>query len=414
MAGVGTLNWALFGQTAPATWASVAISANTGTSPVPWDVETYDPGNWHTSGAPPRITVPATVTFARQSINFALAANGPGGGFMNGATYRGVPDESDPGNINMFGAIVATPGGGTDYFEAIHTPTVNTSTATWMTVEKIDATLKRALVFNSTGQALTGGVSLNASWDSEVYDTDGFHDPGVNPSRLSVPVGVNLVRLIANTQVNGTVDVTGQLLKNGALFTGAFSKDTGGVTRNTSNFVSPILEVVGGTDYFELQITVATNQTLDAGDRTWFAIEEVPATVKRALCIRSANQGISANTPVAIIWDGADVYDTDSIHDPVTNNTRMTVPAGVTEARIFSNFRSPNLSATVTLEVRKNGAVVQGEGKASSSTSGSDATGFGSSWMQCAPGDYFEVWLTSTTGFTLGALGQTWACFEGR
>lgn len=47
-------------------------------------------------------------------------------------------------------------------------------------------------------------------------------------------------------------------------------------------------------------------------------------------------------TAAAIAWDGADEYDTDNIHNPASNNTRLSVPSGVTlvelRAGLFMNL----------------------------------------------------------------------------
>lgn len=41
---------------------------------------------------------------------------------------------------------------------------------------------------------------------------------------------------------------------------------------------------------------------------------------------RTANQTISNNTTTAVQFSAADSYDTGSMHDPASNNTRVTVP----------------------------------------------------------------------------------------
>jgi hypothetical protein len=44
--------------------------------------------------------------------------------------------------------------------------------------------------------------------------------------------------------------------------------------------------------------------------------------------VRSAVQSLTNNTNTAIAFNATDEYDTNAIHDPATNNTRLTVPAG--------------------------------------------------------------------------------------
>lgn len=49
----------------------------------------------------------------------------------------------------------------------------------------------RVKVYNSTGQTIASGAPSNtadtlATWDTDVYDTDGMHNPASNASRLNV------------------------------------------------------------------------------------------------------------------------------------------------------------------------------------------------------------------------------------
>jgi len=53
---------------------------------------------------------------------------------------------------------------------------------------------------------------------------------------------------------------------------------------------------------------------------------------------QSLSQSLSTGTPANIAFDQED-YDTDTIHDNATNNTRLTVPSGVTKVRISYNVQ---------------------------------------------------------------------------
>jgi hypothetical protein len=44
--------------------------------------------------------------------------------------------------------------------------------------------------------------------------------------------------------------------------------------------------------------------------------------------LTTGSQGIIAGASLSVAFAGTDEFDTDSIHDTVTNNTRLTVPAG--------------------------------------------------------------------------------------
>ena len=59
-------------------------------------------------------------------------------------------------------------------------------------------TTKGCLLSNTTNQAITTATGTNLSFDTEVYDTDGFHSPSVNPSRITIPAGVSKIKLHFN------------------------------------------------------------------------------------------------------------------------------------------------------------------------------------------------------------------------
>lgn len=46
------------------------------------------------------------------------------------------------------------------------------------------------MVYNSAAITLTTGVAAFAAFDSELFDSDGFHEGVTNPSRLTVPTGL--------------------------------------------------------------------------------------------------------------------------------------------------------------------------------------------------------------------------------
>lgn len=127
-----------------------------------------------------------------------------------------------------------------------------------------------------TAQNFTAATAI--AWDQEAYDTDAFHDNVTNNSRMTIPAGVNYVKLLACLTLAGiTADMYGQLIirKNGsASYDGRASVviESGLVTPSIS-VVSPVLAVVAG-DYFEVFLLVETDTTVDiTAVSSWFAIE---------------------------------------------------------------------------------------------------------------------------------------------
>lgn len=69
----------------------------------------------------------------------------------------------------------------------------------------------------STGTTFGGAAE---EWDTEIYDTNGFHEGVTNPSRITIPSGVTKVRLVAHIESGTTIDnvatITAKFQKNGS------------------------------------------------------------------------------------------------------------------------------------------------------------------------------------------------------
>jgi len=72
---------------------------------------------------------------------------------------------------------------------------------------------------------------------------------------------------------------------------------------------------------------------------------------------KSASQSISNNTGTVITWD-SELYDTDSMHDNVTNNERITINTAGKYSALFVTEWEGNGSGTRVLTIRKNGSDV--------------------------------------------------------
>lgn len=81
-------------------------------------------------------------------------------------------------------------------------------------------------------------------------------------------------------------------------------------------------------------------------------------TFRGALVKKSTNQ-TTANysAGVAVAWD-AEAYDTDTIHDNSTNNTRLTVPSGVSYVRLKAqaNLDLVTAGSDTYYQITKNGS----------------------------------------------------------
>lgn len=130
-----------------------------------------------------------------------------------------------------------------------------------------------------TAQDLRTGPMV--AWDQETYDTDAFHDNVTNNSRLTIPVGVTMVRLLCSIfLVNNTIDTYANvvIIKNGNVsnYDGhAANLNESGLTSVNTQAFTPVIPVIAG-DYFEVSALVESDTSVDfVAARSWFAIEVI-------------------------------------------------------------------------------------------------------------------------------------------
>lgn len=121
-----------------------------------------------------------------------------------------------------------------------------------------------------------------------------------------------------------------------------------------------------------------------------------------ASAVASSNQTISNATETAINFDGTDLFDTDAYHNPSSNNSRMTIPAG--KAGKYAVYGRINIDTTSTtgrriLEVYKNG--VQVPYLNIEVTPLSDQTILTAGIISLAESDYIELYFYQTSGISL-------------
>lgn len=262
-----------------------------------WDAETYDVGGWHDTGSnTSRLTVPSGVTHVRlmgQVTISSIAANTVVYLLVsssNGATTLPIigPRVLNGGDYQVqlqSGPLAVTAG---DYFEMTlftvgdASVTIN-STLSFFSIEAIE-NFSGALVKKAATQT-TADYSAGAvvTWDTEVLDVGGWHDTGSNTSRLTVPSGVNYVRVTANVTISlltANADAYFMIIKNG---------DTNAATRyvnmpvaieDTSqtdarcNLCSGPLAVTAG-DYFEVYLIMTGDSSVSLLDNSYFSIEKL-------------------------------------------------------------------------------------------------------------------------------------------
>jgi hypothetical protein len=246
---------------------------------------------------------------------------------------------------------------------------------------------------------------------TDSYDTDGFHDPVTNNSRMTIPAGLGGKYLITasvtwDTSTAGALRST-IIFKNGAI-AGSFSRTA--PASYAAQSVSDILDLIPG-DYIEIQVNQdsGSNRTLSGSVvPLWFAIAKLDSgRVGQGIGCRvynSATQSIPDSAATALTFD-TEVFDTDGFHSTSVNTSRMTIPAGLGGKYFLLGTYEPTANGTGRrdLMLRVNGATeiarLRGIGNAS-------YAGFSqvSTIYDLAAGDYVEVTVLQDSG---GALNST-------
>jgi len=145
------------------------------------------------------------------------------------------------------------------------------------------------------------------------------------------------------------------------------------------------------------------------------------ASVSGAKAFGSGNQSIATGSSLKVVALNSEAFDTDTVHDNVTNNSRLTVPTGITRVRLSGYVKwAPNGSSFRRLKVRKNGAV----GTIDDDQAGFEPDIFTSAANASVPDlgvtidtgiiravatDYFELQVSQESGVSLNLLaGDYW------
>ncbi|MBO6827469.1 MAG: hypothetical protein JJ879_14790 [Sneathiella sp.] len=138
------------------------------------------------------------------------------------------------------------------------------------------ATFSGALTALDAETPLTAGAVTTLTWQAGAYDTDSFFD-GANPSRLTIPSGVNYVTLRAQVRWDSAGDDMRQALifKNGSTAYPGYPYDIRiQDDADLSILSSPVIPVSSG-DYFEVVVkaeTTSGNKILQSNS-SWFSIQ---------------------------------------------------------------------------------------------------------------------------------------------
>ncbi len=132
-----------------------------------------------------------------------------------------------------------------------------------------------------------------------------------------------------------------------------------------------------------------------------------------ALAISTASQNIPHVTLTAINWS-TETYDTDNIHESTTHPSRLTVPAGVTYARLSANTQwASNSVGFRYITIHKNGTEVVGLPVSKKIASYETEDNIHSAIIPVTGGDYFDFLVYQDSGSSLSfSYGRSWFAME--
>lgn len=236
-------------------------------------------------------------------------------------------------------------------------------------------------------------------FNAELYDTDGFHDPSTNNSRVTIPAGLGGKYLITfaalssgsfevRPRKNGAAPYIGPNTPNGAqIWTLSFVADL--AAGDYVEFVT-----TGGTwghgSAYEAQIQ-ATFTKLDSG--------QVGSGVGAAV-YKAASQTVSAATEETLLFD-TEEFDPDGFHSTSSNTGRFTIPAGLGgQYLVRANVYHGGSPGSSYAYIRKNGSAALNGSEDDNSASPHSLHPGGI--YDLAAGDYIEVRSYRTSGTSSG------------
>ena len=214
----------------------------------------------------------------------------------------------------------------------------------------------------------------------------------------------------ANTNTRLAIGTTGQVLTvAGGVPTWATSDDANAIQNALLTTTGDTIYASGASTPARLGIG-STGQvlTVAGGIPSWATPSSGTPTFVGVKAIKSATQSISNNTETAITFAGTDTFDTNGFHDPASNNTRFTIPAGKGGYYLVSGNVGFASNATGNRESYFNLNGAFGFQAVSSAAAPSTATVNSFSFIaNLSVADYIELYVNQTSG---GALNANTSC----
>ncbi len=247
------------------------------------------------------------------------------------------------------------------------------------------------------------------------FDTDGFHDPASNNTRMTIPAGMGGKYLIGGFiayTANTTGDRWVKVRKGGATdLSYQRQSSVDDAASATIVNISAVADLAAG-EYVELfAYQDSGGATVDATSAAFWIVKLDSGKVGAGIgakAYNAATQAISAGATVSLVLD-AEEFDTDGFHSNVTNNERMTVPAGLSGKYLLTyHCHAPMDAGTnpqIAVWLRKNGAALRGSALGSSLDAAQDLEAWdahGAVVADLVAGDYIDIQAFSVNAITFG------------
>jgi hypothetical protein len=274
-------------------------------------------------------------------------------------------------------------------------------------------TVEYSLAYKTAAQSLT--TTLQAmTYGAELTDFIGAVDLGTSDSRFTVPAKYNGRYGIFSWSLHTVAGLSeGEAYKNGASYVGASksgtqSSGTGGLTGRSAP------TALATSDYFQAFVrNFSTSGDTDVNEQCWGQLLIKPLWYRGAVVTKSTGQSVTSNTTTILSFDQED-HDIGGWHDNSVNNSRLTVPSGVSLVRLSGNIQGPSTSTQFLIAVQKNGSGFAGQYNCDVEYSISRVRFVNgiSAPIAVTPGDYFEQTAYSGTSQTLPSSNNMWFAIE--